>query len=254
MNAIALIADGPSAPKFKPARSSRPARFDNPVSPILAPCEDRRWRGALVVGHFGEARLTQAPVQSKETVDAVAFADLVERVAAHADRQAFSRLFAYYAPRVKGYLLRLGLEAAQAEELSQEVMVAVWRKAATFDRRQASVTTWIFRIARNRRIDVFRHERRAQLDAHDPAFQPPAEAAPDAVAEAGEREAQVRRAMAELPPEQRELVREAFYEDLSHSQIAEKTGMPLGTVKSRLRLAMAKLKLRLEIDIELGEG
>jgi len=161
---------------------------------------------------------------------------------------AFTRLFAYYAPRVKGYLMRLGLEPAQAEEVSQEVMVAVWRKAASFDSRQASVATWIFRIARNRRIDAFRRDQRSALDAHDPAFQPEPEAAPDAATETAQREAQLRVAMAELPPEQRDLVRVAFYEDLSHSQVAERTGLPLGTVKSRLRLAFAKLRLRLEAD------
>ncbi len=127
-------------------------------------------------------------------------------------------------------------------------MVAVWRKAASFDRRQASVATWIFRIARNRRIDVFRRDQYARLDANEPMFQPVAEALPDAAAEAGERETQVRQALAELPEDQRDLVRDHFYEDLSHSQIAEKTGLPLGTVKSRLRLAFAKLKLRLDTD------
>ncbi|HLK25835.1 MAG TPA: sigma-70 family RNA polymerase sigma factor [Caulobacteraceae bacterium] len=173
------------------------------------------------------------------------FAGLIEAVALRQDRAAFTRVFAHYGPRVKAYLLRLGLEAAQAEEVAQEVMVAVWRKAASFDRAQASASTWIFRIARNRRIDLFRRDQRAQLDAGDPAFVPVAEAAPDQALEAGERESQVRRAMNELPPEQRELVRLAFYEDQSHSEIAAATGVPLGTVKSRLRLAFAKLKLNL---------
>jgi RNA polymerase sigma-70 factor, ECF subfamily len=173
------------------------------------------------------------------------FAALVEAVAARQDRAAFTRVFAYYGPRVKAYLIRLGLDGGQAEEVAQEVMVAVWRKAASFDRTQASVATWIFRIARNRRIDVFRREQRAVFDASDPAFEPPAETRPDGAAEAAEREAQVRLAMAALPPEQRDLVRRAFYEDLSHSEIASSTGVPLGTVKSRLRLAFAKLKLTL---------
>ena len=182
------------------------------------------------------------------------FAALVEAIAARQDRAAFTRVFAYYAPRVKAYLMRLGLDAAQAEEVAQEVMVAVWRKAASFDSRQASVATWIFRIARNRRIDVFRRDQRAQVDVHDPAFEPPTEVAPDAAAEATEREARVRLAMAELPPEQRELVRRAFYEDLSHSEIAACTGVPLGTVKSRLRLAFAKLKLTLGEAVDMEEA
>ncbi len=195
---------------------------------------------------FERRILTRTP---SETADQSAdFAALVERIASHADRAAFTRVFAYYAPRVKGYLLRLGLGPAESEEICQDVMVAVWRKAASFDRRQASVATWIFRIARNRRIDAFRREQRSTLDPNDPAFQPAPDVAPDSATEIVQREAQLRAAMAELPREQRDLVLIAFYEDLSHSQVAERTGLPLGTVKSRLRLAFAKLRLKLEAD------
>ncbi len=108
------------------------------------------------------------------------------------------------------------------------------------------MSTWVFRIARNRRIDIFRRDRRAAVELHDPALQPADPAAPDASSEAAEREAQVRLAMAELPADQRDLVRAHFYEDLSHSQIAERSGVPLGTVKSRLRLAFGKLRLKLD--------
>ena len=173
-------------------------------------------------------------------------ADLVEAIAARQDRAAFATLFAHYAPRLKGYLLRLGLGPAQAEDLAQEVMVTVWRKAGQFDRAQASVATWIYRIARNRRIDAFRREQRAVLDADDPGLQPSGEPAPDAGLDATEREEQVRAALAELPSEQVDLVRRAFYEGLSHRQIADVTGLALGTVKSRLRLAFQKLRIRLE--------
>ena len=96
--------------------------------------------------------------------DPAVFTELVERIAADADRAAFARLFAYYGPRVKGYLQRLGTDPAQAEDLTIEVMAAVWRKAAGFDRREASVATWIFRIARNRRADTPRPQRDAMLD------------------------------------------------------------------------------------------
>ena len=217
------------------------------VCALSLPCEASGWRTAQIVA-FEDRRLTRTPAETGE--QNVLFADLVERIAVGADRAAFTRLFAYYAPRVKGYLLRLGLSAAEAEEVSQEVMVAVWRKAASFDRRQASVSTWIFRIARNRRIDAFRRDQRAVLDASDPIFQPEQTIAADTATEATEREAQLRAAVAELPAEQRDLVRVAFYEDLSHSQVAERTGLPLGTVKSRLRLAFAKLKLRMTDDGE----
>lgn len=174
------------------------------------------------------------------------FADLLSRIAADGDRTAFATLFAHYAPRVKGYLARLGLEPARAEELTQEVMVAVWRKAASFDGRKASVSTWVFRIARNRRIDLFRRDRTAELDPTDPQLSPEALPQPDAGVEATQREIQVAAALAELPAEQRDMVRAAFYEDLTHSEIAERFGLALGTVKSRLRLAFEKLRLRLE--------
>jgi RNA polymerase sigma-70 factor (ECF subfamily) len=187
--------------------------------------------------------------QPHEQPDRDLFADLVERVARQ-DRDAFRALFDWYAPRVKGYIVRLGAEPSLAEELMQEVMVAVWRKASSFDRAQASASTWIYRIARNRRIDAFRRDRRAaDLDADDPTLLPAAPPAPDEEAFAVDRETRIREALLSLPPEQRELVRRHFYEDLTHSEIAELTGLPLGTVKSRLRLAFAKLRGKLVEDL-----
>lgn len=173
------------------------------------------------------------------------FADLLVAVAGRQDREAFAELFAYYAPRVKSYLLRLGADGALAEEISQDVMVTVWRKAALFDRAQASVSTWIFRIARNRRIDLFRRSKRPDLDPQEEMILPSGVEAPDARIEAMETEARVRAAMKDLPEEQVLLLKLAFYEGLSHSEIAARLGAPLGTVKSRIRLAFAKMKVRL---------
>jgi len=186
--------------------------------------------------------------------DPSALADCVEAIAARADKAAFAQLFSYFGPRAKAYLMRLGLNAAQAEELTQDVMVTVWRKAASYDRRQASVSTWIFRIARNRRIDLFRREQRANLDAHDPGLIPLAQIAPDLAAEAADMETHLRTALEQLPVEQRDLIRAAFYEDLSHSQIAERTGIPLGTVKSRLRQAFIRMRLCLNAETTAGAG
>lgn len=182
---------------------------------------------------------------SPEPSSPEAHADWLEAVAAQGDREAFSQLFSFFAPRVKGYLMRMRLGAAEAEEMMQEVMVAVWRKAGSYDRRRASASTWIFRIARNRRIDAARKEARSDYDPYDPSLWPQAETPADVEVETRERETEIAAAMAELPAEQLELVRLAFFSGLSHSEIAEARKLPLGTVKSRLRLALQKLKARL---------
>lgn len=179
---------------------------------------------------------------ASRTPDREHFADLMAAIAASQDREAFAEIFAYYAPRVKAFMLRLGAGSALAEELAQEVMLTVWRKAGLFDRRQASLSTWIFRIARNRRIDAARRAKHADLDPDEPSLQPEAPEAPDDVVAAGQTEAQVRAALATLPEEQVTLLRAAFYDGLSHREIAERTGIPLGTVKSRIRLAFLKLR------------
>lgn len=165
-------------------------------------------------------------------------------VAERRDREAFGRLFAFYGPRIKAYLRRLGAEDAAAEDLTQEVMLALWRRAHQFDRRRAALSTWIFTIARNRRIDAIRRERRPDYDPDDPALVEDVDHAPrgDEVAEAREMEGIVLRAVKRLPVEQAELLRIFYYEEKSHSVIAEELGLPLGTVKSRLRLALGKLR------------
>ncbi|MGE0828621.1 MAG: sigma-70 family RNA polymerase sigma factor [Hyphomonadaceae bacterium] len=177
------------------------------------------------------------------------FADLMEAIAQRQDRAAFAELFAFYAPRVKGFLLRLNAGDALAEELAQEVMIQVWRKAALYDRTQASVSTWIFRIARNRRIDAARRVKAGALDPEEPALAPAELDAPDEALSAAEREARVRAALADLPAEQMSLLQAAFYEGLSHREIAARTGIPLGTVKSRIRLAFARMRAALDGEV-----
>ncbi|MGA0604173.1 sigma-70 family RNA polymerase sigma factor [Caulobacter sp. KR2-114] len=165
---------------------------------------------------------------------------LIVAVAANADRDAFAILFDHFAPRVKSYMLRLGAAPEAAEELAQETMLTVWRKAGAFDPTRAAASTWIFTIARNRRIDALRRIR-PDLPA-DPAEAPDMPAAPDAVLAAGQDEARVRAALATLSAEQAEVVRLSFFSDRPHAEIAEALGLPLGTVKSRLRLAMGRLR------------
>ena len=187
-----------------------------------------------------------ASAAEASTLDRDAQAALVEAIAASADRAAFAALFRHFAPKVKGYLIKLGADRGLAEELTQEVMLTVWRKAATFDKRQASVATWLFTIARNRRIDAIRREKRPELDPSDPMLVPDEPMAADDRLDAMDREARVARASKSLPRDQADLVHEAFYLAKSHSQIAEETKIPLGTVKSRLRLAFGRLRKAME--------
>ena len=118
----------------------------------------------------------------------------------------------------------------------------VWRKAVSFDRRQAGASTWIFTIARNKRIDRLRREQRPALDPEDPGLVPAEEPAPDRSLQNSQERQRIASAMRSLPDEQAELVRRAFFNDESHSMIAEESGLPLGTVKSRIRLALARLR------------
>jgi RNA polymerase sigma-70 factor (ECF subfamily) len=192
--------------------------------------------------------LPDAPVGPGAPPDRATLDGLVQ-ACAERDREAFGALFDFYAPRVKAYLMRLNSPDALAEELTQEVMLTVWRKSATFDPERASASTWIFRIARNRRIDAARRTAKPELDGEDPALQPPQAEAPDEAAHSAGRETHVRGALAGLPDEQVALLRLAFFDGLSHREIAERMDVPLGTVKSRLRLAFDKLRKVLNRDM-----
>ncbi len=171
--------------------------------------------------------------------------DLVVLIAQSRDARAFELLFGHFAPRIKGYLIRLGTSGAVAEDLAQETMLAVWRKAALFDPARASASTWIFTVARNLRIDLLRHERRPDFDPNDPAFVPGQEPAADALMMRDDEDANLRIALAKLSPEQAEIVQMSFFADKPHSAIAAELGLPLGTVKSRLRLAMVRIRAAL---------
>lgn len=173
-------------------------------------------------------------------------ADLLQRVAANGDVEAFKALFQTYAPRVKSYMLRQGADASTAEELAQETLLTVWRKASLYSDDKGSATTWIFTIARNLRIDRLRREVAWQPLPEDNDQQPSPDPAPDEELSERERGERVRAMLAELPSDQAEVVTLAFVEGLSHSEIAAKLGLPLGTVKSRMRLAYQKIRDALE--------
>lgn len=175
-------------------------------------------------------------------------AQLIVAVACSSDRVAFARLFTHFAPRVKTYLLRVGTTPAIAEDLAQETMLTVWRKAAFFDPARAGAAAWVFTIARNLRIDVLRREHHAAALVEAPPDPSPEPPRADALLTAAERERRVRAALVCLSSEQAEVVRLSFFQDKPHAEIERELGIPLGTVKSRLRLAMMRLRLLLDDD------
>lgn len=168
---------------------------------------------------------------------------LIQRVATCQDRQAFAVLFRHFAPRVKAYLLRGSFAAAAAEEVTQEVMLRLWRKAGQFDPGRAEPAGWIFAIARNARLDHLRRQK--QLPA---APDEEERLAPSAESETlvAERNMRVSEAIGALSREQQEILTLSFFADLPHAAIAERLSLPLGTVKSRIRLGLARLRLLLD--------
>ncbi|HXQ50770.1 MAG TPA: sigma-70 family RNA polymerase sigma factor [Stellaceae bacterium] len=170
------------------------------------------------------------------------FADILRAIVERRDQASFVTLFDYYAPRVKAYLKRLGATDGLAEDLAQEVMLTVWRKAGSYDATKAGVGTWIFTIARNLRIDSLRRERRPTLDPSDPLISPEPAPLPDAELETVRTEEHVRAALKSLPEDQARVVTMAFYDGKSHGEIAAELAIPLGTVKSRLRLAFRRVR------------
>ena len=184
--------------------------------------------------------MNQAPASAASD-----YAGLIQAIAQHQDRAAFAALFAYFGPRVKAWMLRAGMSPTAADELAQETMLVVWRKARLFDPSRAGPSTWIFTIARNLRVDTLRREPHPSDLMPDPSAEPDEPVQADAAIATTQQEARIRAALSLLPPEQAEVIHKAFFEDKVHTEIEKELGIPLGTVKSRLRLAMARLRAAL---------
>lgn len=178
-----------------------------------------------------------APQVSPQTLWMLAVRD-------HRDRAAFAALFDEFAPRLKGFIMRTGTGAAQAEEIVQEVMLTVWRKAGQFDPARAQVSAWIYQIARNRQIDMLRKELRPMPEN----FSSPPDVEPDGGEMlAVEQEAgALKEALARLNPDQRDIIERAYLGELTHQEISSQTGLPLGTIKSRIRLGLERLRHELK--------
>lgn len=172
-------------------------------------------------------------------------AGLIRAIAATGDRSAFIALFEFYAPRIKRQAMRYGLGAEAAEDVAQDAMLALWRRAGQFDPERGSASAWVFAIATNARIDRLRRDKHIMaatpIDERAPALtSDPVEGGTDAL--------KLDQMVQTLPEDQRRIVQLSFFADLPHGEIARRLGIPLGTVKSRIRLAIGKLRQALRDD------
>ncbi len=173
------------------------------------------------------------------------------RLIARSQENALSELYDRYSHLVYSVALNTLSDAGRAEEVTQDVFIRVWEKARTYNAEQGRVVTWLTSIARHRSIDLFRQSRNHHeelqvtwqesetidlVDGHNVEWE----------ADLAQRQQRIRQAVAQLPSEQRLVVGMAFFQGLTHPEIAETLGEPLGTVKTRIRLGMQKLRLLLD--------
>lgn len=170
------------------------------------------------------------------------FNQMIVKIAASQDRAAFADLYRHFAPRVKSFVLKGGITDQAAEEIAQETLLMVWRKAAQFDPQKAAASTWIFTIARNKRIDFHRRTNKPALKEDDFLHMASEDTTQDNTVEMEQASAATRTQLDKLPEEQKQVIQKAFMEEKSHAVVAEELGLPLGTVKSRIRIALRKLR------------
>jgi RNA polymerase sigma-70 factor, ECF subfamily len=176
--------------------------------------------------------------QSTECVDPEA---CIAKVAA-GDQAAFSTLYDLLAPSVFGVVRRVLRDPSQAEEVTQEVFVEIWRLAARFDPQRGSVRTWAVTIAHRRAVDRVRSEQAYRDRQLRSALDGDVASSPDDHALENEDRERAKAALGELSPVQREALEMAFYEGLTHVQIAERLDIALGTVKTRIRDGLIRLR------------
>lgn len=208
------------------------------LPPLIAPLVMRP--GTAINGCMAESKVDVSGLTDDDV------AGWIVAIAERQDRAAFTRLFEAYAPRLKAFVAQRGCGNASAEEIVQDVMVSIWRRAGQYDPAKGRPATWIYTIARNRRIDLLRRHDMPTFDPDDMAYVPADDEPADQEVYRSQFTKRLHEEIARLPEEQAQLLRLAFFNELSHSEIAARTDLPIGTVKSRIRLAMQKLRGRLE--------
>jgi len=213
--------------------------FDSSALPLML--------SAKLVDTYNVFLKKDRPMDEPSTLSRMSHEDLVLEIAQNKDQKAFKVIFEYFAPRLKSYLLNFKIADQKAEDLTQEVMITLWQKAEKFDPEKAKLSTWLFRIARNKFIDQVRKQKYPELNADDHMSVMVAPEKTDKSLEDKQDTGLIKKAMERLSDDQRLVINLSFFKELSHSQIAEETGLPLGTVKSRIRTAFKTLRN------ELGE-
>lgn len=197
---------------------------------------------AAMTNHQGHAR--NIP-HGDETPD---FRECLADIAQYKNKDSFITLFNHFAPRIKSFLMKGGLTPETADELAQETMLTIWNKATSYNPATAAPSTWIFTIARNKRIDHLRKTNRYHIQSDENLVLEDESPTPPENLSRSEETAKIAAAIKKLPPDQLALIKQSFFEDKSHAQIAEETGIPLGTVKSRIRLALGRLRAQTNIQ------
>ena len=172
----------------------------------------------------------------------------VELIGKNQDKLAFNSIFRYFAPRLKSFLVKAGSTDSQAEEVIQEVMIAVWTKSSTYDSSKSSVSTWIYTIARNKRIDKIRKEKRHYLSESDEGLEIPVDSTQEKEIFSSQVSNSLKKYMTNLPEEQSKLLKLSYFYNKTHADISAELKIPLGTVKSRIRLALTKMRHLVEVN------
>ena len=172
----------------------------------------------------------------------------VELIGKNQDKLAFNNIFRYFAPRLKSFLVKAGSTDSQAEEVIQEVMIAVWTKSSTYDSSKSSVSTWIYTIARNKRIDKIRKEKRHYLSESDEGLEIPVDSTQEKEIFSAQVSNSLKKYMSNLPEEQSKLLQLSYFYNKTHADISAELKIPLGTVKSRIRLALTKMRHLVEVN------
>ena len=177
----------------------------------------------------------------KESGELDGLVEMMEKIKKDRDEIAFSNIFDFLAPKIKTYFMQNGLSTDISEELTQEVMSTIWSKSDKYDPYKSAVSTWVYTIARNKKVDFLRKNANIKVSEEDIREFLYEDNQKNKIIET-EIIDQVNRINGELNENQRKIIKMNFFENKSHKKIAEELEIPLGTVKSRIRHILIKMQ------------